>query len=108
MPPKGGEGKRDVHHAHPATAAEGKAERGHGWPEGYGWNEHLEGHIAMAQAHELTRILEEEIAPLEDPEERVRALRAWTYLRAPKDMIVAARARNLLAAATGASESSQT
>ena len=57
--------------------------RDHGWPESYGWPEHLEMEIACAIANRAKELLRDDLAPLEDQDEQRRALEAWDNLDIP-------------------------
>ncbi len=54
----------------------------HGWPKGYGWPEYIEGQLALAKATLAERILCDEIATLNDLDEKARALSAWRRIGA--------------------------
>jgi len=76
------------------------SDQDNGWPPGYGWLEYLKGRMEVAQANELTRVLETEIKQIADMEEKRAALRAWLSLRATKDLFATCKAKGMLDSAT--------
>lgn len=58
------------------------SERDHGWPEGYGWPEYLNGQMELVKANRAAEIICNEIATLPDKEERRRAIVAWKAMGA--------------------------
>jgi len=65
-------------------------ERDHGWPEGYGWSEYLDGQMVLARAKRAETILLSEIVPLKDEAEKQRALRAWDDIHCSRTLTASA------------------
>ena len=52
-----------------------------GWPEGYGWEDYLEGQMEFVKTNRAEEILCDEIAKLESKDEQRKAIKAWEKLR---------------------------